>query len=426
MTWDQYEGVPVGIYREGCIFGEFEVFKNTTRVFSCFAASDLEVMVLNKKDFKRIFFQKFPDFGAKHLIMMDRQFEGLEVIMQMILDFLVLENSHFFGNLLSNGTTSTNAVKSKKKKSENNYLKKYLKSFTSRQGFFVFIRKEADNGHISPDPKTKEILQKFKFIYTNKELASVKELASSSSINGELLTNKSQISASLKSLEKIRDPLDDKKVKDIPMINIPDLKSRSRDQSKKKTEAAIGSHESFNVFLSRTLSKNSSQKIEKKMPKKKKKAVGSMQNFTISNYQRAISLVRNRRQSAYTNLKKQVTLDLNNSNKLGFFRFDTNSLGKLRRQPSALKLVNMKSFTQKFSMRNSANIIIKSKRKKRDSKNVDVKKLIQTLEKYKRQNIVLKFENKHFREEREVIKTKLTFLDESFRKLTQIHSADSE
>jgi hypothetical protein len=127
MTWDQYEGVPVGVYGSGSSFGELEVYKNTRRLFSCWAVTDLDLMVLSKKDFKKIFFQNFPDFGQKHLIIMDRAFDGLEAIMQMVVDFLILENSNIFGH--SQNLDSPHSFNSKS--GSKDYLKKYIKSFTS-------------------------------------------------------------------------------------------------------------------------------------------------------------------------------------------------------------------------------------------------------------------------------------------------------
>lgn len=130
MTWDEYHGVPVGIYDPGSTFGEFEVYKNTSRLFSCWAVTDLHLFVLHKKDFKKIFFQNFPSFGQKHLIMMDRAFEGLEGIMHMIIDFLVLENSHIFGATLEREKKFASSPKSDAPRKD--YIRQYLKSFTRR------------------------------------------------------------------------------------------------------------------------------------------------------------------------------------------------------------------------------------------------------------------------------------------------------
>jgi CRP-like cAMP-binding protein len=129
MTWDQYEGVPVGVYGSGSTFGELEVYKNTRRLFSCWAVTDLDLFVLSKKDFKRIFFQNFPDFGQKHLVIMDRAFDGLEGIMQMVVDFLIIENSSILEN--SFHLYSPNSSKQIDTPKSIDYLKKYKKSFTS-------------------------------------------------------------------------------------------------------------------------------------------------------------------------------------------------------------------------------------------------------------------------------------------------------
>lgn len=129
LTWDEYDGVPVSIFDEGSIIGELEVYKNSPRLFTCWAVTDLDLLVLTKKDFKRIFFQNFPNFGHKHLIIMDRAFEALEGVMQMVVDFLLLEESNVFG--ISTKNEASPIPKSPRVKNTH-YIHQYLKSFTGR------------------------------------------------------------------------------------------------------------------------------------------------------------------------------------------------------------------------------------------------------------------------------------------------------
>jgi CRP-like cAMP-binding protein len=95
MIWDEHNNIPVEVYEPGMFFGEFEVYKNTNRLFSCIALTDLELLVLNKKDFKKIFFRSFPKLGNIFIQEMNINFERLEYVMEMIHDQLFPENSDF-------------------------------------------------------------------------------------------------------------------------------------------------------------------------------------------------------------------------------------------------------------------------------------------------------------------------------------------
>lgn len=93
MLWDEHNNIPVEVYEPGMFFGEFEVFKNTPRLFSCLALTDLEVLVLKKKDFKKIFFRSFPKLGNFFIQEMNFNFERLEHVMELIQTQMFPENS---------------------------------------------------------------------------------------------------------------------------------------------------------------------------------------------------------------------------------------------------------------------------------------------------------------------------------------------
>lgn len=86
MTWDEYEGVPIGIFIPGNIFGDLEVYKNSRRLFSCVAITRLETFSMTKKDFRRILFIKYPSIGKVYLSIMDFKLLELEKVMQIIVN----------------------------------------------------------------------------------------------------------------------------------------------------------------------------------------------------------------------------------------------------------------------------------------------------------------------------------------------------
>jgi CRP-like cAMP-binding protein len=93
MTWDEYENVPIGIFIEGNIFGDLEVYKNSKRLFSCFAITKLETFSMTKTEFRRILFMKYPTIGKIYLNIMDFKLLELEKVMQIIVSTI------FEGNL---------------------------------------------------------------------------------------------------------------------------------------------------------------------------------------------------------------------------------------------------------------------------------------------------------------------------------------
>jgi hypothetical protein len=86
MTWKEYDGVPVALYQPGDIFGELEVYKNSKRLFSVISITQLELLVLTKRDFKKYFFRVIPYLGNKFIDEMENKFLYLERVMQMIVD----------------------------------------------------------------------------------------------------------------------------------------------------------------------------------------------------------------------------------------------------------------------------------------------------------------------------------------------------
>lgn len=91
ITWEEYDGIPVRIFQPGLIFGDLETYKNSNRLFSCIAITELEVLILNKRDFRRVFYRMFPSLGNMYMHEMDRKLEFLKGIMQMIVDCVKFE-----------------------------------------------------------------------------------------------------------------------------------------------------------------------------------------------------------------------------------------------------------------------------------------------------------------------------------------------
>jgi CRP-like cAMP-binding protein len=85
MTVHELNDVPIAIYRSGMVFGEFEVYKNTKRLFSCTSITPVKLLVLDKKKFKYIFFKSDPSIGKWFLSSMEAKFENLEQVMNKVL-----------------------------------------------------------------------------------------------------------------------------------------------------------------------------------------------------------------------------------------------------------------------------------------------------------------------------------------------------
>ena len=84
-TWNEYDGVPIGIFIPGNIFGDLEVYKNSNRMFSCLAVTEVELYSMKKQDFRRILFIKYPKIGKIYLNIMDFKLFELEKVMQLII-----------------------------------------------------------------------------------------------------------------------------------------------------------------------------------------------------------------------------------------------------------------------------------------------------------------------------------------------------
>lgn len=130
MTWKEYDGVPVALYQPGDMFGDFEVYKNTKRLFSVMSISKLEVLVLHKAKFRKIFFQVLPSLGVRFVQDLDEKFQFLERVMQMIVDCV------FHGKNIFEATESTIGFERKgsllKAEERQLYLSKFMCSFQSR------------------------------------------------------------------------------------------------------------------------------------------------------------------------------------------------------------------------------------------------------------------------------------------------------
>lgn len=93
MTWKEYMNLPIAVFQEGMFFGEFEVYKNVPRFFNCVAITEVECLILHKKDFKRIFFRNFPEIGRYFVNEMNSKFSHIEYTMESLYGFLQNETN---------------------------------------------------------------------------------------------------------------------------------------------------------------------------------------------------------------------------------------------------------------------------------------------------------------------------------------------
>ena len=133
MTWQEYDGVPVAIYQPGDIFGEIEVYKNSKRLFSVISITKMEILVLNKKDFRRIFFRMVPSLGNKFVDQMEQKFEYLETVMQMVVDCVFHGKNIFEINQSIVGFERKGSLL--KVEDKKIYFNKFLNSFRSKKKF---------------------------------------------------------------------------------------------------------------------------------------------------------------------------------------------------------------------------------------------------------------------------------------------------
>jgi CRP-like cAMP-binding protein len=87
MISEEYSGLPVAVYKEGSFFGDIEVFKNMKRYFSVNSLSKLDLLALDKSDFKRIFFRQFPVLGYLFLTHIEKKWHNIQEILELIGDF---------------------------------------------------------------------------------------------------------------------------------------------------------------------------------------------------------------------------------------------------------------------------------------------------------------------------------------------------
>jgi CRP-like cAMP-binding protein len=92
MTLHELEDVPIAIYRSGTFFGEFEVYKNTNRLFSCISIVPAKLLILDKKKFKYIFFKSDPTLGKWFISCMEKKFEKLEKVMNKVIPLATLRS----------------------------------------------------------------------------------------------------------------------------------------------------------------------------------------------------------------------------------------------------------------------------------------------------------------------------------------------
>ena len=102
MSIHELDDVPIAIYRSGTIFGEFEVYKNTKRLFSCSTVTPVKLLVLDKKSFKYIFFKADPCLGKTFLSKMEKKFKNLETVMNQVVPLATFRSSHTFQLIMRN------------------------------------------------------------------------------------------------------------------------------------------------------------------------------------------------------------------------------------------------------------------------------------------------------------------------------------
>lgn len=63
MFYGAPNSIPCCIFGKGAFFGEIELLVNTNRVFSCVALTRCVVLSIDKKEFQKLCFMKFPKLG---------------------------------------------------------------------------------------------------------------------------------------------------------------------------------------------------------------------------------------------------------------------------------------------------------------------------------------------------------------------------
>ena len=87
MISGDYSNLPIAIYEQGTFFGDIEVFRNISRCFSTVALTRLELLAIDKSQFKKIFFREFPSLGHMFLTRFEQKYSSLQQIVELINDF---------------------------------------------------------------------------------------------------------------------------------------------------------------------------------------------------------------------------------------------------------------------------------------------------------------------------------------------------
>jgi hypothetical protein len=95
----------------------------------------MEMLVLNKKDFRNIFFRICPSLGQLFMDLMDRRFLYLERVMQMVVD-CVFQGKNFF-EINQSHINFDKQGSLLKVEDRQNYLVNFVKSFRSKVNFVI-------------------------------------------------------------------------------------------------------------------------------------------------------------------------------------------------------------------------------------------------------------------------------------------------
>ena len=85
---EDYDNLPIAVYQKGSYFGEIEIFQNIKRCFTCIALEDLELLVIEKTNYQRIFSRQFPILGQMFIIQIEQRWKHIEEILKLIDKFL--------------------------------------------------------------------------------------------------------------------------------------------------------------------------------------------------------------------------------------------------------------------------------------------------------------------------------------------------
>ena len=95
MYSNDYDNHPVMIYEKGSFFGEIEVFLNQKRLFSCRAIENLELLVMDKVNFTKLFGRHKPSLFHLFLITVEKRWTDIEKVLCMLSE---IQNSEYLVN----------------------------------------------------------------------------------------------------------------------------------------------------------------------------------------------------------------------------------------------------------------------------------------------------------------------------------------